>query len=106
MRVNKLPNLVAALASVMMNEEDYIFVRHGLEKGEGVKAHKEKVDEWVFISEGEFVLIFGNEKAGRHIELVQKLAGTEVMVLYIPKGEMHALRARSAITYLVLKTKQ
>lgn len=103
MTVNKYPDLGQALNAVMREDVNYQIIWHSLENGKSIRAHVEKMDEWIFISNGEFTLTIGNKKTGGVIELKQNLKEPEVMVLHIPEGERHALKSHSFISYFVLK---
>ena len=102
MRVMKYSDMETAQNSVLVSDKIYEIVRHSLAAGGKIRTHAEKVDEWVFLISGKFTVIVGGKK-GKIIELEQEIKGGEVIVLHIPKGEKHALKARSYLSYTVIK---
>lgn len=97
LKIVKFETLKAAQNSVMVPEAGYSAVRHELKDGEEVPVHVEEVDEWIFINQGKFVLTVGKS----YVDF--DLKGEEWLVLCLPAGVEHALRAETDLSYFVLK---
>jgi quercetin dioxygenase-like cupin family protein len=97
LKIEKHSRLENAQRSVMPREVEYSYIRHVLEDGEEVGIHIEKVDEYIFINNGKFILTVGN------VNINFNLNGRNWLSICLPAGIKHALRAESELFYFVLK---
>lgn len=102
MEVNKYSGLEVAQKSVMVLDLTQPFVWHTLEAGKSVRTHTDEVDEWILINKGEFTITVGDNRENR-AHLTYNLKGRQWLVFYIPAGQKHAFKARSYVSYFVLK---
>jgi hypothetical protein len=106
MKVERFADLETALCAVMQKERDYVLVGHHLLKGEIIRPHTDKTDEWVLMQDGKIAMTFGKKQDGNQLKLKLKYAGPEVIVIHVPSGETHSLEAKSELNYYVLKVKK
>lgn len=102
MLIRTFSNLDAAQRAIATPDAKYIFLRHRLKNGDFVKQHVEKKNEWLLIRKGHFIL----GTAGAHYtypDLEMNLKGRDVIVIFIPIGLKHSLKALSNLDYFVLK---
>jgi hypothetical protein len=91
-------NLKTALEETVQKDRDYIFIRHTLKNGEGIRLHyHEKANEWVALDSGCVHIRVGKEEK----EFCPEKG--EIIVIKLPKLSKHSLIAKSNLTYFVLR---
>jgi len=93
-------NFKEAFRSLIIEDEEYVLVRHTLDLGEetGFHYHPE-ADEWLVINHGNFVAKLGNEE--REFNLKRR-----VTAVHFPGGQKHSLVALSRFSYFVLRDRK
>ncbi len=94
-----------ALTGLMGNEGDEkIILRHFLETGEGVEPHAHGGKEYIiFPARAMFEITVGEEERAINHSCY---FSDRTMVIHIPAGEKHSLKAISNIKYFVIREKE
>ena len=94
------PNVCEVLLALMQMDQEYVIVRHRLDAAESIAEHfHPKANEWVIIERGAIEVTIDGAKRKHHLD------GTALAIPF-PAGARHALKALSAVEYVVLRDRE
>lgn len=95
------PTFQDALEELMVKDADNIFIRHELDKGEGVEEHRHRnYNEWVIFTRGKLEIMVDSKR-----QIVDNTDIPECCSVFFPKNKNHAVTSLSKTKYYVLRGK-
>jgi len=97
MEIRNYKNFKEAIEKITKESTDYIFVRHTLNPKDKIKLHyHNKANEFIIIDKGKFKIRLENEEKIFNLK-------NQVIAIYLPKKQKHALLALTKISYFVFR---